>query len=175
MFKFNYTLDDNDYFEFNKYHVQHSPSQRRNQLLTRFGVPFICAMLVFYFHRSFDGLAFWLSVVALVAVAVGWVVGYPKLVLEPLIRRMISNLKRDGKLPFGDTELATFEMDYLRKITSTGERRVCYAALQSIVEGETAIYIYLNALEAVIMPNRIFKDEGQRQSFLKFLHTKKNS
>ena len=44
MFQFCYTLSEDGYFEFNRYHAFHSPANKKNMLIYRFVVPIIFAV-----------------------------------------------------------------------------------------------------------------------------------
>jgi len=46
MFEFKYTLSDEDYLEFNKFHLLNSPMGKKNLLITRLIVPIMLAIIM---------------------------------------------------------------------------------------------------------------------------------
>jgi len=169
MYKFEYALTEDDYLEFNKHFQRTSTSQQRAHAINRFGLPIICAMLGFYLQHAFEGTMFWVSIGVLVVVSLIWLMGYTRLVLQPMMRRMIRNLKKEGRLPFGEIEIVTFNDSHIHKATSVGERTVAYTAVERVDSTTNATYIYIGSMEALIMPHRIFESDQQRADLLRFI------
>jgi len=49
MFEYKITLNDNDYIQFNKYHLLNSPSGKKSLWIYRLFIPIICLMVVIIF------------------------------------------------------------------------------------------------------------------------------
>ena len=70
MYKFEVTLDDNDYLEFNRHFIKTSKSQRRAYLSMSFRVPFFMTLFVFLlYHMYGTGAGFWLGIAVLIIAA----------------------------------------------------------------------------------------------------------
>jgi hypothetical protein len=169
MFKFKYSLNDNDYLEFNRFHLNSSPARRRAYWFSRALFPFMCVMFAFFIHRTMSGAAAWVPIGLLAVIGITWSIGYDRVVFEPLVKRQISRMKKEGKLPYGESETYSFGEDGLRKTTSRGEFSLKYGSFERIEQSVAAIYIYVGAIEAIIIPSRVFENEAAKQEFLEFI------
>lgn len=172
MFQFSYTLSENDYFEFNKYHAFNSPGSKKNMLLFRFGVPIIsvvCGLIAgtivdepvvtYYFYIAFG------------IVAILWLIFFKWLMVKQ-IKKNISRIKKSGKLPYQINVTISFEDDFFVETTENGEARVKYSAIERIIIAEKAIYIYTNAVQAILLPFTVFSDEQKYDDFIVFIEKK---
>ena len=173
MFQFCYKLSEHDYFEFNKYHAFNSPASKKNMLIYRFVVPIIfvsCGLIAgtlvdepvvtYYFYIAF-GFA-----------AILWLICF-KWLMAKQIKKTIGIIKKSGKLPYQSDVTISFEDDFFVETTENGEARVKYSAIERVIKAEKAIYIYTNAVQALLLPFTVFSDEQKCDDFIVFIEEKR--
>jgi len=173
MFQFCYTLNENDYFEFNKYHAFNSPASRKNMIIYRFIVPIIfvaCGLIAgtivdepvvtYYFYIAFG------------IVAILWLIFFKPLMAKQ-IKKNIGRIKKSGKLPYQSNVTISFEDDFFVETTENGEARVKYSTIERVIITEKAIYIYINAVQAILLPFTVFSDEQKHDDFIVFIEEKR--
>lgn len=169
MYHFRYTLDEQDYFAFNKYHLFNSPTNKKNLLANRLVVPImfvLCGLFIgtivkepflsYYFYIAFG------------IVAICWLIFF-KTIMKKQIKRNMKRMKKRGKLPYQRDITISFEDDVIVEITENGESKVKYSALERVITTEKAIYIYINAMQAILLPCAVFSDEKERDDFIVFI------
>ena len=169
MYTFNYTLDEKDYLQFANYHYKTAPSQKRTALIVRLlavllllsGV--VLALLSGGFHSAVHVLAMIFAGITLL----GW-----GLIMRIAIKIQIKAMKRDGKAPYGEASQVHFGEDDVHSVSESTETRAKYASLGRICEDGNAVYIYMNAIQAFVIPRRVFESEAQKAEFLAFISGK---
>ena len=172
MYKFNYTLTEKDYFAFVKFHNKNALSAKRVALLLRVAAIIILAATVFsiVMEGQFGGFFHIFGVTYSVIILFGWV---------PLrnigIKAQLKAMKKDGKAPFGEDAQVYFGDDDVHSISESSETRAKYIGLEKVCEDGGAVYIYMNAIQAFVLPHRAFESDAQRVEFLTFIHGKVSS
>jgi len=72
------------------------------------------------------------------------------------IKKNIGRIKKSGKLPYQSDITIFFEDDFFIETTEIGEGRVKYSAIERVIKAEKAIYIYTNAVQAMLLPFTVF-------------------
>lgn len=86
----------------------------------------------------------------------------------------IKMIKKEGKLPYGKEVFARFDDQLFMETANGNESKIDYANIEKIAVGQKAIYIYIGAIQAFIIPFSVFEDEEKREEFLTFLNHKKS-
>lgn len=175
MFEFQYTLDDEDYLEFNKYHLLNSPAGKRNIRILRMLLPAMLAIMLLVIAMQSN--ADWMELLGVMTfffiVSVIWIVTAQKTMLRSM-RKSIHKLKKDGKLPYSKQTAIRFEDDAFHETTEDTETKTAYRKLENIAVSDHAIYAYTSAMQAYIIPLRVFESDAQRTAFMQFLNAKKD-
>lgn len=174
MYQFEYKLDDKDFLEFNMQHLSKDPASKKGVLGLRLLLPVgLVVLLLFSLIRSedFDISLFIAQVISYTVISVAWF-----FLVKPLnmflIKKQVKSTKKYGKLPYGENVSIRFEDDLIVEATSEAETKVKYASIENIVYGESAIYIYINSMQAFIVPHSVFQSTHQQEDFSHFLHSK---
>ena len=161
MFKFNITLDDNDYFEACKYHYFKSPSGRRSVIFFRiFMLIFFAAVLYFSAIRNAD-FGSSVYVMATIILAIVFSIGaillvvFTKPLLQISMRGNLNNLKKTGKLPYSKILTLLFEEECFTAITLDEESKTKYSAIERIVEADNAVHLYISSIQIHFIPLRV--------------------
>lgn len=88
-----YNLTEDDYINFNMFHIKNSKSAMRSLKGQRFAVPIIYIILPFVFPNALDS-TFIFTLVAFLIVSILWVIFYPKYFYKSVNRRLKVNDKR---------------------------------------------------------------------------------
>ena len=165
--RIDYTLEDEDYVRFNIYHSTHAPSQKRTQLLYRFGAPALLALILL--HGT--GWREWRFGMA-AGVYVLWMIAWPyfhRFTCGRIVRRMMKDGRRNEFV--GDFNLELTE-EALRETGSGRTTEVEYGRIDHVAHDGDLHYIYTGSLSAFIVPERAFKDEQEKEAFFGMLEKK---
>ncbi len=172
MYEFQIHLTEQDYDEFNDHYLMHSPLNRRTVHIIRLLVPlaFAC-VLVFYALQGEDltGLIVRGVLFAIVSVVLGYAV-WP--IQRSVMRHGIRTMKKRGTLPFDEEAVVRFDADAVTQTTSNAESKMKYERIERVETGKTAVYLFINAVQAYIIPFTAFSPDAQREDFLAFIREK---
>ena len=177
MYKFNYVLTDNDYFEFNRYHMENAPQMKKQITGLRLIAP---AMLIIMIILSVlnrdeteDITAFIIgSSFVFVFISIVWFFA-AKLLLMFSLKAQIKLMKKDGKLPYGKNVSIEFDETFFIESTEINETKTKYASIEKIAVSNNMIYVYFSAIQAFILPLSVFESNEQKDAFLLFINDKK--
>ena len=165
--KIDYTLKDEDYVQFNIYHSTHAPSQRRTQLLFRFGTPLLLVLILLHGTRWQE----WRFGIAAGIYAL-WVIAWPyfhRFTCRRIVRRMTKDGRRNEFAGDFCLELAG---EVLRETGNGRTTEVACDRIERIAHDDSRYYIYIGSLSAFIVPKRAFGDEWEREAFFEALKGK---
>ena len=169
MFKFNYTLEEKDYLQFAKYHYKNAPSQKRTAFVVRLLAAFLllASIASAVLSGGFNSTAHILGIILSGVILLGW-----DLIMRSAVKSQIKSMKRDGKAPYGEASQVYFSEDDVHSVSESTETRAKYANLGRICDDGNAVYIYINAIQAFVLPYRAFESEAQKAEFLTFISGK---
>ena len=171
-YTFSYTINQDDYFQFNRYHIRNAAFAKRRQLTMRLIVSgiFIAAAVLFYLPSRAQG-DFPVISVAYLALAVLFGVFFYQ-ISDFAIKRNIKKMQKKGRLHYDKEITYAFYDDFFREIAQDIVSEIKYSLITSIDEGKSAIYLYISIQQAHIVPHRVFATASERESFLQFLKSK---
>lgn len=172
MFKFNYTLNEEDYVNFYEYHFFNSNNGKKSFLLLRLVPPLISCFLVFIFLviRA-DAITTIIVAIAMTCSSITWIIFLKKIMLKSL-KNNIMYLKKEGNLPFGEGVTLVFGEKSFTGISPESETTTEYSVLEKTCVSDKAVYIYAGSIPAYIIPLSCFSTETEKQSFLDFINSK---
>lgn len=172
MYTLQYQLTDEDYIQYNITHQFSTPMLRRRVQTYRFifGALYAVLALIWFLllRRSVFSVIFG---ILLTGAACYYLFGMTWRIKRS-IRRSIDKMKNMGKLPYDVNNTVTFTEDGIHSVSDDKEETVKYSAVERILLGDDAFYIYQAAISAIIVPYRAFETEQARQEFLTFLEAK---
>jgi len=175
MFTFEVKLDDNDYFEFSKSLNLNSAVGKKALLTYRLIVPIISVLTIFVFWIAGAKTGLLISeVIGLAILSVVFIILAKPFYIKSL-RKQLDILKKNGKLPYNKEATLLFSDDYCTEITLERETKIKYSVVERVVETEKAIYVYMSAVSAAIIPLKCFSDDAQKQQFICFIQSKINA
>ena len=171
MFKFSFTLNDDDYFEANKYHFLNSSAGKKAIWLLRLLMPIAFALGILISCREISSFGRIITTIAWIIASVLWVIFAKSIVLKNL-RKNIGKLKKDGKLPYNKETSILFDNESIIANTSESETKSNYQVIERVVENEKAVYIYVNSMQVYMIPLSAFADDEERKCFIAFIKNK---
>lgn len=173
-YKFNVNITQDDFFEFNKVVMFETKVGKKLLKLEKlffalFCLIFALVVLVKY-EFSIQGI---IAAVLLVVVFFG--VGIITKPLNNFILKFnvksISKLK--GKKPYTEKAVLEFYDDVFIEITDENKNEVKYSAIENVFVNEKIVLVFINGMEAYILPTRSFETNEQKSSFVEFLNSKR--
>lgn len=161
-----YHLTEEDYLNFNLFHVRNSKSAVRSLNIQRFMGPIIFIVAAFFIANFDDSMPIWLALVAYLLASILWIVFYPKYYygfLKRMTKKMLKEGKNEGLL--GD-HLMRMTDEGIVDSHRNGETRVNWSGIQSFKESDDTFYIYNSAVSAYILPKRDMADPEEVRSFI---------
>ena len=170
--KYSYHIVENDYYEFNKYHLFNTPLSKRRMM---FGKIFVTAFILFMAlivgltgkndAVTYSFFGFCLVVILLYNI-------FFRQFMYFSIKRNIKKMKKTGKIHYDKEITSEFLEDSFAEKTADSESLVKYTMLAKIATGTNAFYLYVNVQSALIVPFRVFADENEKSMFFEFIQSK---
>ncbi|MFO1446306.1 YcxB family protein [Bacillus sp. Bva_UNVM-123] len=161
-----YHLTEEDYINFNMFHIRNSKTAMRSLTIQRFIGPIIFIISSYVFSKIGDVPFLGLFITFLI-LSILWVIFYPKYFYSHIIRhvkKMIKEGKNDGLL--GEHHMMMTE-DGIVDSTTNGETKVNWSGIQQVKENEDYFYLYNSSVSAYILPKRELHNLDEINSFLK--------
>ena len=157
--KYDISLNDNDYIEFNYSYLKHSKLGKYSILATR--ISFIVIMFIFVLALLFidieKGLVLTVALVGVVAAVLWWIL--VPFMMRRNIKNNIKKIKKDGKLPYHDKTVIEFLDDKIVEKSEQGEVIIKYSDIVNVCDEKKYIYIYYGAMQAFILPKKDITNE----------------
>ena len=132
VFGFTYTLDDNDYYDFNKFHMYHAPTSRKRTQYNRFLCPVIyMALAVLYFQTTHDVTYYYIGG----ALSVCWLL-FDKQMNNYLLKRRLAKIKKSGKFPYEPHVTRDFSEDQIIQKSPSSESTSDYSQIEHVLTGD---------------------------------------
>lgn len=165
----NFEITEEDYIEFNLYHIENSPSQKRTYNILRYILPIVFSIPIYA-----AGTALWKQpkiywiIVSLLFIII-WSVTYPKQhkkLIKKETRKLID--EGDNSSIFGKKTMV-IEEDNIKVIGEFITETISRKSIQNIKIYDDMIAIYLSAFTAQIIPVR-YLDKESKENLLNELN-----
>ena len=187
LYKFQYTLDDADFFEYNKYSFDNVKGKKELMRNYQYIVPvvgFLILVFVLISNRNDFYIRGILTAVAvLIVISTVWFFAaklYFNLFFrsDSLVKKSINTAKEKGQNLGDKNYLVQFDNEYFYSHSDSGEFKFKISVFQKIAEDNNAIYLYDNlgrdgqSVHGYIIPNSVFETEEHKKVFLDFVKAK---
>ncbi|ADI00154.1 YcxB family protein [Salisediminibacterium selenitireducens] len=154
-----FEITKDDYINFNLYHIENSPSQRKVYNFLRYGIPLLFSVPVYAIGTIiFQQPASYWVVIALLFILV-WIITYPKQ-HKRVIRRQTEKLLQEGENSsiFGK-KIMTLDDQTIKVVGGNSSETTSKQSIQEVKVYEDMILIYLSSITAHIIPTRFLSEE----------------
>lgn len=162
----NYSLTEEDYLNFNMFHIKNSKTAINAMKKQRFLPPILFLILSFVFSAAGD-VSFLGMFITFFLISILWVIFYPKYFYSYVIRNTKKMVKegKNGDLLGNHTMMMTKEG--IVDSTSIGETKVNWSGMMNFKEDNDYFYLYNSSISAYIIPKRELKDIEKIRNYLK--------
>jgi hypothetical protein len=170
VYEFNCQITEEDYFEYSLCHALSIPEIRRRNTTYSYlysALFFIVGVVGAYFIEEWS----FFIVCTIIAFYLATFIRYR---IAKAIRRSIRIIEKTGKLPFETNAIMQFYENELVNKSADNTLVTSYSAIERIIVGKNAMYLYKNAMTAYILPNKAFVNV-QPEEFLRWIRTKTNA
>lgn len=140
-----------DYLRFNEYHLKNAKTNRWAMNVLRYCLPVISVGMIALDWKNGPGNVL-MEAIIMGVLSVLWVWKMPA-VMKKLSAMGIRQMKKQGgKLPYHEQSDFEFTEDKVIETTSNSVFRVKYADMTQAAWNGDDLYLYLNAMQAFILP-----------------------
>jgi len=167
-----YDLSEQDYINLNLYHAEHSKQGKKTAWMMKLGIPLLTfiVFVVFARHNVFDFGTAW-TIGLGVVVAIAGVFLYPKL-LQQIVSSSLRRAMSEGKCSFIGPWKLTLQEDCIEEVSANTTAYTKYSAVEKVGCGYDSLFVYIGAIQALVIPLSAFASDEQRDEFLAILKSK---
>ena len=176
-YEYSFVLTEQDYLDFNDYNINSNPVFKKRMLFARvfiIWVTFFCSLWFLIQAAASDNdlrIGFIVAAVAFLILGIIWFFSAHK-INRGGVKKQIRKLLKTGKLYININITVCADDEELTECTPESETKYKYSIVERIGVGKSGVYIYIGAVQAVVLPNRVFADENEKKELIKFLTEK---
>lgn len=157
-----YEIIEEDYINFNLYHIQNSSSQKKLFNTLRFILPALFLPVIYFTGTLlFEQSSLYWGIIAL-GFYIFWIYYYPKTYKKAIKKQSLKLLNEgDNSSFFGKKKMEIVD-DQLIIIEEDGTSTISKDRVKEIREYDDMIVLYLSAVSAHIIPKRYLSDKDIR-------------
>lgn len=173
-FKFNVNITQEDYIELNKLVMTETPAGKKSSKMSNLIFILFCviAVLVTLTTYNFSGKAFIAAGVLIIAFLLVNLTLNKKINNFAVKATVKSLTKIKGKLPYSENSVLEFYDDVFVEITDENKTESKYSAIENVIVNERMVVLFINSMQAYIVPTRSFQSIEQKNSLVDFLNSK---
>ena len=168
-FSFNVKLTEEDYLEYNKFHMLRSPYGRGNVNGSRtiYTVAICLFLLANFIRNGFTVTTLLVSIPLIALLALVHI--FIKDILAFSLKMSLKSMKKRGKMGYSPSYTIEFYDDHFIETTETSQTREAYTGIErvSIVGG--TYYLHTNNIGAYIILSSSFHSDEERAEFDAFV------
>ncbi len=169
-FQFNVKISEQDYLNYNVFHMMRSPYGKRTMVTFRVVIAVLMCLIAFIPSQTDRFSAeWWIGKIPVVLLLVLFQVFFNRLFIWS-IKGSIRSLKKRGKAGYTPDAVLEFYEDEFREITeeTTVEHKYSVVERISVVDNKI-LYIHINNVAAYLLPLSCFESLEQYDRFLEFM------
>jgi hypothetical protein len=170
--KYSFTINEDDYYEFNKYHLYNSPYSKRRMMFLRIFPPVVFIAIAIYMGPSmgFKVVSYMIYTIFFTMALVHFL--FYKKSMNRTLKRNIKKLRKTGRLHYESEITYEFLEDTFIETTHESESVTKYSMIERVSTGPSAFYLYTSVQVAHIVPFRVFANDSEREAFFSFIQSK---
>lgn len=172
-FKFNVNITEQDYLDFNVFAATKTPHGKRTILRTRLILTAIFAIATLLIWLTKKGGTTSIVMTALFALILLYFQLYLVRRVENSLKAYIKNLKKQGKLPYSPYSTVEFGDESIIETDENSVTERKYSAVETVVVDKKAVYVFIGAAQAFILPFSCFGSREQIDEFISFIESKR--
>jgi hypothetical protein len=161
-----YNLTENDYLNFNIYHMKNSKSANKALTIQRIFTP-ITLLLFGYVLTLISDIPLVISLPIFLLSGVLWYIFFPKYFYSHVVKQ-VRKMTREGRNDdlLGEHTLHISD-EGLVDVTKNGETKVTWSGIKDFKEDQHSLYLYNSAVSAYILPKRDISNIDELKNLIK--------
>jgi hypothetical protein len=171
-YKFNITLNDKDYLDYNAFVLLKSYYGRKNMLSCKTAIAFI-GIIVVIISLFGSGLSLnsFINTIPTILVTI-LIIALWNTFFVLTLKASVKSMRKSGKMPYSPESVMEFYDDFFVEITPENKNEVKYCAIErvSVIDCKV-IYMHMNQSMGYIIPVA-FSSDKEYENFIEFLKIK---
>lgn len=179
MFIFNYNLNEQDYIRFNYYVYYNDKSAKETYNIFKFKLPVAIWILFTVYFVLYGNLK--MFAIITISYLIFWLIfmfflGFTfEKYIKKIVKITVENAKKNGTLPYDTINKVNFNENEIIEELPNKKNILKYEVIEKIIISNDYYYIFLNSIEAIIIPNKAVKTKKEKEKFYNFLCQKVSS
>lgn len=179
MFIFNYNLNEQDYIRFNYYVYYNDKSAKETYNIFKFKLPVAIWILFTIYFVLYGNLK--MFAIITISYLIFWLIfmfflGFTfEKYIKKIVKITVENAKKNGTLPYDTINKVNFNEKEIIEELPNKKNILKYEVIEKIIISNDYYYIFLNSIEAIIIPNKAVKTKKEKEKFYDFLCQKVGS
>lgn len=179
MFIFNYNLNEQDYIRFNYYVYYNDKSAKETYNIFKFKLPVAIWILFTIYFVLYGNLK--MFAIITISYLIFWLIfmfflGFTfEKYIKKIVKITVENAKKNGTLPYDTINKVNFNENEIIEEPPNKKNILKYEVIEKIIISNDYYYIFLNSIEAIIIPNTAVKTKKEKEKFYDFLCQKVGS
>lgn len=179
MFIFNYNLNEQDYIRFNYYVYYNDKSTKETYNIFKFKLPVAIWILFTIYFVLYGNLK--MFAIITISYLIFWLIfmfflGFTfEKYIKKIVKITVENDKKNGTLPYDTINKVNFNENEIIEELPNKKNILKYEVIEKIIISNDYYYIFLNSIEAIIIPNKAVKTKKEKEKFYDFLCQKVSS
>ncbi len=172
-FKFNTTLNDQDYLDYNIFLMTKSPYGKKQITKFRIVLALVYTVLSLLYLLTEDfSVGAWVGAIFILICLVLFELLLNKFFIR-ITKGQIKSLKKKGKMPYSPVADMEFYDEVFIETTPENKTEQKYSSIEKVsIITDKIIYIHVNNLLAYIIPLNCFNSKEEYNDFISFIKTK---
>lgn len=179
MFIFNYNLNEQDYIRFNYYVYYNDKSAKETYNIFKFKLPVAIWILFTIYFVLYGNLK--MFAIITISYLIFWLIfmffiGFTfEKYIKKIVKITVENAKKNGTLSYDTINKVNFNENEIIEELPNKKNILKYEVIEKIIISNDYYYIFLNSIEAIIIPNTAVKTKKEKEKFYDFLCQKVGS
>lgn len=179
MFIFNYNLNEQDYIRFNYCVYYNDKSAKETYNIFKFKLPVAIWILFTIYFVLYGNLK--MFAIITISYLIFWLIfmfflGFTfEKYIKKIVKITVENAKKNGTLPYDTINKVNFNENEIIEELPNKKNILKYEVIEKIIISNDYYYIFLNSIEAIIIPNKAVKTKKEKEKFYDFLCQKVGS
>lgn len=155
-----------DYIKFNLYHIENSPSQRKNLNLLRYGIPVLFSFPIYFIGTGlFKQPSIYWTIIAILFVVI-WIATYPKQYKNSVKKQTEKLISEGDNSEIFGKKTMIIDDENITIYNHSSFEKILKKSIKDVKIYDDIILIYTSSITAYIVPNR-YLDKDSKDDLIK--------
>ena len=173
-FRFNVNMTPEDYFELNRIVMFEMPAGKKIINTTRIIFAAFCAVAVLFLLSYFDFSTAGVVAAILFLIITVLIQFLTKPLFNMILKSNVKSIaKMKGKPPYTEHSVIEFYDDIFVETSEDNKTEMKYSAIENVFVNDKLVVIFINKMQAYILPVASFESKEQMISLVRFISEKR--